>query len=215
MNEKTIRKPKGPAIIFLITSFSYIITLLNIFIFNHSGILNTEVDLPFIGILRVLIMAAANLFMSIILFSKKYNNALIVATATLLIYNVIGLFLNVTPYVIVDSIFYLFLIAYTYIAINKQETLIREKIIKIRFIIPLFQFLLITYSTVQNLQNIYGKAVEAVSAYPAGSVSIIPLVLPMVFSSVLSFLPVLCYAWLVNWIADPYEKAQPKVQITD
>lgn len=215
MNKQAIRTPKGPAIIFLINAISFLTTLSSTFILTQSGITDANIDLPIIGVVRVLIMVAANLFMSIVLFSKKYNNTLIIATASLLIYNIIGLFLSVTPYTIIDSIFYLFLIAYTYIAINKQETPLREKVIKLRFIIPLFQFLLVTYSVVQTLQNTFAKALEIVSAYPAGSVSIIPLVLPMVFSSVLSFLPVLCYAWLVNWIADPYEKAQPKVQITD
>lgn len=208
MNEKTIRKPKGPAIIFLIASFSYLITLLNIFIFNHSGILDTEVDLPFIGILRVLIMAAANLFMSIILFSKKYNNALIVATATLLIYNIIGLFLNVTPFVIFDILFYLLLIAYTYVAINKQRTQIREKVVTSRFVIPLFQFCLILYSVIQTLQSNYERALETVSSYPEGTISIFEILSPFIISSIISFLPVLCYIWHVNWLADPYEKTE-------
>lgn len=206
MNEQTIKKPKGPAIIFLIASFSYLTTLLNIFIFNHSGILNTEVDLPFIGILRVLIMAAANLFMSIILFSKKYNNVLIVATATLLIYNIIGLFLNVTPFVVFDTIFYLLLIAYTYIAINKQGTPLREKVVKFRYIIPLFQFALVLHSVIQTLQNNYEKALETVSSYPEGTISIFAILSPFIFSSIISFLPVLCYIWHVNWLADPYKK---------
>ena len=208
MNEKTIRKPKGPAIIFLIASFSYLITLLNIVIFNHSGILDTEVDLPFIGILRVLIMAAANLFMSIILFSKKYNNALIVATATLLIYNIIGLFLNVTPFVIFDILFYLLLIAYTYVAINKQRTQIREKVVTSRFVIPLFQFCLILYSVIQTLQSNYERALETVSSYPEGTISIFEILSPYIISSIISFLPVLCYIWHVNWLADPYEKTE-------
>ncbi len=208
MNEKTIRKPKGPAIIFLIASFSYLITLLNIFIFNHSGILDTEVDLPFIGILRVLIMAAANLFMSIILFSKKYNNALIVATATLLIYNIIGLFLNVTPYGIFDILFYLLLIAYTYVAINKQGTQIREKVVKFRYIIPLFQFALVLHSVIQTLQSNYERALETVSSYPEGTISMIAILSPYIISSIISFLPVLCYIWHVNWLADPYEKTE-------
>lgn len=208
MNERTIRRPKGPAIIFLIASFSYLITLLNIFIFNHSGILDTEVDLPFIGILRVLIMAAANLFMSIILFSKKYNNALIVATATLLIYNIIGLFLNVTPFVIFDILFYLLLIAYTYVAINKQRTQIREKVVTSRFVIPLFQFCLILYSVIQTLQSNYERALETVSSYPEGTISIFEILSPFIISSIISFLPVLCYIWHVNWLADPYEKTE-------
>lgn len=206
MNERTIRKPKGPAIIFLIASISYLTTLLNIFIFNHSGILNTEVDLPFIGILRVLIMAAANMFMCIALFTKKYNNTLIVATATLLIYNIIGLFLNVTPFVIFDILFYLLLIAYTYVAINKQGTPLREKVVKFRYIIPLFQFALVLHSVIQTLQSNYERALETVSSYPEGTISMFGILSPYIISSIISFLPVLCYIWHVNWLADPYEK---------
>ena len=208
MDEQTIRKPKGPAIIFLITAISFVITILSTFILSQSELPNTEVDLPFIGILRVLIMAAANLFMSIILFSKKYNNALIVATATLLIYNIIGLFLNVTPFVIFDILFYLLLIAYTYVAINKQRTQIREKVVKSRFVIPLFQFCLILYSVIQTLQSNYERALETVSSYPEGTISIFEILSPYIISSIISFLPVLCYIWHVNWLADPYEKTE-------
>lgn len=206
MIERAIRKPKGPAIIFLIASISYLITLLNLFIFNQSGILNTEVDLPFVGVLRTLIMAAANMFMCIALFTKKYNNTLIVATTTLLIYNIFGLFLNVTPFAVFDTFFYLLLIAYTYIAIKKQKTPLREKVIKFRFVIPLFQFGLILYSVIQTLRSSYESALETVGSYPEGTISIFVMLLPFIISSIISFLPVLCYIWHVNWLAYPYEK---------
>ncbi len=215
MNERAIRKPKGPAIIFLITAISFIITIFSIFILSQSGLPNTDIDLPFIGVLRILIMAVANLFMSIILFSKKYNNILIVATASLMIYNIFGFFLNVTASGVIDTIFYLLLVAFTYIAIKKQGTPLREKVVKFRFIIPFFQIVLILCSVIANIQSSYERALEAVSTYPEGSVSIISLILPYVLSSIVSFLPVLCYIWLVNWIADPYEKNQSPTPITN
>ena len=148
------------------------------------------------------------LFMSIILFSKKYNNTLIVATATLLIYNIIGLFLNVTPFVIFDILFYLLLIAYTYVAINKQGTPLREKVVKFRYIIPLFQFALVLHSVIQTLQSNYERALETVSSYTEGTISIFEILSPFIISSIISFLPVLCYIWHVNWLADPYEKTE-------
>lgn len=214
MNEQAIRRPKGPAIIFLITSISLVITISSSFILTQTGLSDTQTDLPFIAVLRILIMAATNLFVSIVLFSKKYNNRLTVAIASLLIYNIIGLFINVTPYLIADSVFYILLVAYTYVAINKQETPLREKAVKFRFIIPVFQFGLILYSVIQNLQSSYERALEAVSAYPEGTVSMVSLLLPTFFTNIFSFLPVLCYIWLVNWIADPYEKKLTEVQIT-
>ena len=206
MNKKTLRKPKGPAIIFLITAISAIITVFNGFIFTE--ILDTDVALPFMGIIRMFVMASAYIFLSIVLLSKKYDNLLIFAISTLLIPSIIGLFINVTAYLICDMIFFLLLITFTYIAINKQESALREKVVKFRFIIPLLQFALILYSVIQSLQSSYESALERVSTYPEGTVSIVFLLLPVVISSFFSFLPVLSYSWLVNWISDPYDKTK-------
>lgn len=206
MNEKALRNPKGPAIIFLITAISAIMTIFNGFILTE--VLDTDVALPFMGIVRMLVMASAYIFLSIVLLSKKYNNLLIFAISTLLIPSIIGLFINVTAYLICDIIFFLLLITFTYIAINKQETALREKVVKFRLIIPLLQFALILYSVIQSLQSSYESALERVSTYPEGSVSIVLLLLPIVISSIFSFLPVLCYSWLVNWISNPYKKTE-------
>ncbi len=204
MNERTIRRPTGPAIIFLITALSYFFTILSTTLV--AEIFDYPEKMPLLGVFRILIWGATNLFMSIVLFSKKYSNSLLIGTGVLLIPSIFGLFLNITPYLISEIIFYLVLIAFTYIMVKMPQTPIREKAVKFRFIIPVFQFILILISTIQTIQGIYEKFVETAGAYPDGAMNVAIALLPSILGAVAGFLPVLCYVWLANWLAKPYEK---------
>ncbi|MEE1504368.1 MAG: hypothetical protein UGF89_09025, partial [Acutalibacteraceae bacterium] len=116
MNERTIRRPTGPAIIFLITALSYFFTLsstlLMIEFFDYPK------ELTITGVIRTILLGATNLFMSTVLFSKKYDNKLIIGSGILLIPSIFTLFLNVSPYHISEILFYLVLIAFTYIMVK-------------------------------------------------------------------------------------------------
>lgn len=204
MNERTIRCPKGPAIIFLIQAISVLFTVFSTALIGE--ILDNSVNTSFWGIFRIGLLGATNLFMSIVLFSKKYNNMLIVAAGVLLIPCLFTLFFGVNPYLISEIVFFLLFTAFTYITVKMPETPIREKAVKLRFIIPVFQFVLILISTIQTVQGVYEKFVETTGAYPEGTVNAALLLLPSILGAVTGFLPVLCYALLVNWLAEPYEK---------
>lgn len=154
----------------------------------------------------MILCGTTNLIISIILFSKKYNNALIIGTGVLIIPCVFTLFLNATPYLIAEILFYLVLIAFTYIMVKMPETPIREKTAKFRFIIPVFQFILILISTIQTIQGVYEKFVETSGTYPDATMNVAIALLPSILGAVTGFLPVLCYVWLTNWIAEPWEK---------
>lgn len=204
MNERAIRCPKGPAIIFLYQSITYLFTI-------FSTVMLTQItgearDMEPLAILKIVILATTNLFISIILFSKKYNNVLIAATCVLLIPGIFSLFINITLYLISEIIFYLVLIAFTYIMVKMPETPIREKAVKFRFVIPLFQFVLILVSTTQTIFSLYENVVEATGLPLSDGMNISVVLLPSILGAVTGFLPVLGYAWLANWLAEPWEK---------
>lgn len=204
MNEKTIRRPTGPAVIFLLTALGFFFSIFSSALF--AQLLENMQEMPPLGIFRYVLWGATNLFMSIILFSKKYNNRLIVGSGVLLIPCLVTMFLNITPYLIGEIIFYLVLIAFTYIMVNMSGTPIREKAVKLRFIIPVFQFILILISTTQIIQGVYEKFTETAATYPEGAMSVAIALVPSILGAVTGFLPVLCYTWLANWLANPYEK---------
>ena len=204
MNERTIRRPTGPAIIFLITALSYFLTLsstlLMIEFFDYPK------ELTITGVIRTILLGATNLFMSTVLFSKKYDNKLIIGSGILLIPGIFTLFLNVSPYHISEILFYLVLIAFTYIMVKMLETPIREKAVKFRFVIPLFQFILILISTIQTMHNLYENLTETMGTTPEGAMGVAVVLAPSILGALAGFLPVLCYTWLANWMANPYEK---------
>lgn len=204
MNEKTIRRPTGPAIIFLLSALGFFFTILNSIILPHF--IESLEEIQPMEIFRIFLWGATNLFISIVLFSKKYNNLLIISTVALFIPSIVALFLNITPYTVSESIFYLFLFAFTYIMVKMPNTSLREKAVKFRFIIPLFQFILIVISTIQIIQGVYEQYIETAGAYPEGTVSAVLALLPTILATIGGFLPVLCYIWLANWLTDPYKK---------
>ncbi len=204
MNEKSIRCPKGPAVIFLINAISNFSVILNSGLL--AGLLDNMAELPTQAIIRLAFMGIVNLFMSIVLFSKSYNNLLLAGTGALMLPYVSTLFRGVSPGLIVNIIFYLLLMLFTYIMVNMTETYTRKKAVKVRFIIPTFQFVLILISTIQSIQNYYESFLYAASEHPDTVVNMVAFLLPAITSSIIGFLPVLCYIWLVNWLADPKKK---------
>lgn len=204
MEERAIRRPKGPAIIFLIQALSYFFIILSSYLMTQ--LFDKPEEMQPLGIIRTLLYGATVLFMSIVLFSKKYNNLLLISTGTLLISGIFGLFLNITPYLISEIIFYLLLIAFTYIMVKMPETPIREKAVKFRFVIPVFQFILILISTIQTMQGLYEKLTETMGTQLSEPVSMAIVLVPSILGAITGFLPVLCYVWLTNWLAEPWEK---------
>lgn len=204
MNERTIRRPTGPAVVFLITALSYFFTVTSTALLTQF--MDYSEDMTFSGVLRTILLGAANLFMGIVLSRRKYNNTLIVGASVLLIPSVFTLFINISPYNISEIIFYLVFIAFTYIMVKMPETPIKEKAAKFRFIIPLFQFIIILISIIQTMQSLYEKLTETMGSPLTDSMNVAIALFPSILGAIAGFLPVLCYVWLANWLADPYGK---------
>lgn len=207
MNERTIRRPKGPAIFFSYQAITYFLTVLSTITMTlMPQIFDKTEDISPLGMIRTLLFGIANLFMSVTLFSKKYNNTLLIATGALLIPSIFGLFSNITPYSIIDIIFGLLLIAFTYIMVKMPETSLRKKTVKLRFFFPLFQFVYIMISTIQSIQILRENVTETMGAPLDSAMNNATILIPSVASAISGLLIALCYVLLANWLADPYEK---------
>lgn len=204
MNKREIRRPTGPAIIFLINGLGFFFTILTNFLM--AQIMDSDMQLPLSQVANLLLMGSINLFMSIVLFSKKYNNVLLIPTGLFPVSGIVSLFFGISPFKICNIIFFLLVLGYTYITVKMPKTPIREKAVKLRFIIPVFQFVLILISTIQMIQSLYENVTETMGAYPDGAMNIAIVMVPSILSALFGFLPVLCYIWLANWLAEPREK---------
>lgn len=90
--------------------------------------------------------------------------------------------------------------------VKMPETSIREKTAKFRFVIPVFQFVLILISTIETIQSLYETLTETMGNQLSDAMNTAVILMPSILGSVSGFLPVLSYVWLVNWLANPYEK---------
>lgn len=188
MDDRAIKRPKEAATIFLLYGVGNFFSIIsNTLIPNKSEEMTTSV------IIKIFLLGVTNLFMGSALFSKNYNNKLILASLLLMLPSMFSLIFTVNALLICHIIFCLLLTAFTYIMIKMPETPIREENVKFRFIIPLFQVLLFIISSTELIQKLY---------YENSIISLIPQLL----SLITSFLPIICYIFLVNWLADPYKK---------
>ena len=204
MKNATIKKPKGSAVIFLLTALSNFSTvaleLLCTTFLNQAPKLTTS------NIIIYVIWGISHLFIARILFTKRYDNLLIIALSTQLIPCIIGLFTGSLSSYICEVIFYMMLIAFTYIMVKMPETPLREKVSKVRFIIPLSQIALIIFSTMHLIQGLFEKLASTSAAPLSNNMNAAIVAIPSIVSAFSGVLPVLCYVWLANWLAYPYEK---------
>ncbi len=204
MKNATIKKAKGSAVIFLLTAISQFSTVALEFL--GTTFLNQAPKLKTSDIIIYVIWCMAHLFIAWVLFTKRYDNLLIIALSSQLIPCIIGLFTGSLFLYICQVIFNMVLIAFTYIMVKMPETPLREKIAKARFIIPLSQIALILFSTIQLIQELFEKLTATSGAPLSNNMNAAIVAIPSLLSALSGFLPVLCYIWLANWLVDPYEK---------
>lgn len=170
-----------------------------------SYLTGTEQTMHPLVIVRFLLWFATYLFICIVLFGKKYNNATIVGVCLVMIPDLISLFGGITPNLIIAVIFDLLLALYTYITIKKTDTHLRVIATKLRFIFPLYQFVVAVITSIDSISTMYeamknnGYDLLTELVTPDLFIYAIPVVL-------FSLIPVLGYTKLVNWLSNPYNK---------
>ena len=203
MKYKAIRCPKGPARIYLFGAISYLFVLIGDIAIKD--IFQYPEQKPVLTVIKTALLIATNFFMCRILYSKRYDNLLIAAVASTALPFVVSLFISVTPLVISDVVLYLLFFAFTYITVKTPDTPIREKCVKLRFIIPLALVIELVIATIITITELYEKMLQT-STTPDSNMNIAVIVIPIIITVFSSILPVLGYVMLVNWLSDPYEK---------
>ena len=203
MNKDAIRRPIGPAIIFLINSITYLNTMLMPTLL--SLITGNVQEMPALALFRLTLWLVTALFFSIVLFSKKYN-IMPIAAIVISVPSIVSLFFGINIYRIADLLFFILFTVFTFIMVKMPEATTREKAVKLRFIFPAFQFVSILASTIPTIKSLFENFTETTGTQLSDPMNIVAIIIPSIISAIISFLPVLCYAWLANWLADPYKK---------
>lgn len=199
----TIRKPKGAARIFLLIAIGFFIASFGSII---MPILTEEAKQhSTLEIISDFAHGVSVLFISIVLFNKKYDKMVIFSSFVLLVVNTFTIskinILNIS-----NIIFYILLAGFAYVMINMQESPIREIFAKIRFIIPIYNLLILVFSLIDTIKTLSASLVENTGAQLSESLSRAAVILPALMFLPAGILMVIAYAMLVNWLADPYEK---------
>ena len=205
MKQMEIRCPKGPARIYLFGAIGYVFVLMNDVFINN--IFQYPEQKPVMTVIKSVLIIAANTFMCRVLYAKRYDNLLIAAVAaTTAIPIIAALLIDATPLIIGDFILYLLLTAFTYVAIKMPDTAIREKCVRLRFIIPLACVIQLAVSTIFSINALYERQLQSTGAAPGGNMNAAIVVLPITLTALSGALPVLNYVLFTNWLSDPYEK---------
>ncbi len=205
MDNTAIKIPKAPATIFLLFGLVYFFAVICA-ILTHIEFFTKQEETALSEIIWLFLLSLTNLIMSCILFFKNYNKKLIIASGLLVIPSIFALFIDAKTYLIGDIVFCLLLTAFTYIMIKMPGTPIRDELVKFRFIVPLFQFVLILLSTIDVIINLYEKLMITMGPDLSTGIDIAIVLVPSIISATYGFLPVFCYIFLVNWLANPYRK---------
>ncbi len=205
MKQKAIRCPKGPARIYLFGAIAYLFILIGDIAIKN--IFQYPEQKPVLTVIKTIFLIATNFFISRVLYSKRYDNLLIVAVTTTILPFIISLFIKTTPLVIGDAILYLLVLAFTYITIKKPDTPLREKCVKFRFIIPLTLVVQTIISTIFTISELYDKMMQTTGTAPDSNMSVAIIIFPIIITILSSILPILGYVMLTNWLSDPYEKS--------
>ena len=200
---KTIRTPKLPAVIFFVISLGLLFSafcgaVLPIFMENATK------HTPW-KIISDLILGIANLTMSVLLFKKEYNKKLIYASILILISSLLTI-TEITIFSIGNTLFSILLIGYTYIMIHMPESPIREKTVKLRFIIPLYDLVFLIISTIQAIHSLSEFLTNKSGAELTEDISKAVVVIPSFMFLPSGIIMVIGYILLVNWLANPYER---------
>lgn len=213
MKQKEIRCPKGPARIYLLGVIGYVFVLINDIFINN--IFQYPEQKPVMMVIKSVLIIATNMFMCRVLYAKRYDKLLIAAVASEALPYAATLFIDATPLIIGDFILYLLLTAFTYVAIKMPDTAIREKCVRLRFIIPLGCIIQLVISTIFSIRSLYESQLQSTGAAPDGNMNVAIVVLPIILTVLSGALPVLGYILLTNWLSDPYEKKVNKKKKKD
>ncbi len=198
MKKREIRCPKFCAVMFLLSGLSSFLSVATQ-LFEHFVL--TQNPIEFLSIARYLVSGSAALFISIVLFKKRYDKLLLGAVSGLVVSGIFSAIVyGVTEHsfsfsVIVDVLLFFMVLAFV-CDFEKGKHFAT----KIRFAVPVINFVALV------IEGIFVGA--SISEKLDADMTIV-----MVFVAVVVFVPVIVlsvvnYYKLVAWVVDPYEQTK-------
>ncbi len=198
MKKREIRCPKFCAIMFLLSGLSSFLSV-GTQLFEHFVL--TQNPIEFLNIARYLVSGSAALFISIVLFKKRYDKLFLGAVSGLVVSEIFSTIVyGVTEHsfsfsVLVDVLLFFIVLAFV-CDLEKAKGFAK----KIRFAVPVINFIALLIEGIFVGANISEKL---------GA----DMTIAMVFVAVVVFVPVIVlsvvnYYKLVAWVVDPYEQTK-------
>ncbi len=204
MKQKEIRCPKASAVIFLLMAFAYIFSSLGSVLTAHFA---NPGETQLITTISHAIFAVSHLFISIVLFSKRYDKILIVAISSLAIAYLVFIIGFKAPINIFSLVIKLILVFIAYCLISDKSEKLKTIATKIRYIVPVGELIFLIFSAIRTIISVNSALTKnlAASGGPESNVLVFSTVFTSVFTVLAGILPVINYFILVNWLAKPYE----------
>lgn len=198
MKKREIRCPKFCAVMFLLSALSSFLSV-GTQLFEHFVLTQNSVE--FLNIAKYIVSGSAALFVSIILFKKRYDKLLLGAVSGLVVSGIFSTIVyGVTEHsfsfsVLVDVL--VFFIVLAFVCDCEKGKLFA---IKTRFAVPVINFIVLLIEGIFIGANISKKLNVGMN-------------IVTVFVAVVVFVPVIVlsvvnYYKLVAWVMDPYEQTK-------
>lgn len=198
MKRKEIRCPKFCAVMFLLSALSSFLSV-GTQLFEHFMLTQNSVE--FLNIAKYILSGSAALFISIILFKKRYDKLLLSAVSGLVVSGIFSAIVyGVTEHsfsfsVLVDVLVFFIVLAFVY-----DFEKVKQFAVKTRFAVPVINFIALLIEGIFICSNISGKLD-------------VDMTIVTVFVAVVVFIPVIVlsvvnYYKLVAWVVDPYEQTK-------
>ncbi len=199
MKNREIRCPKFCAVIFLIEGLiSLPRILLHVFpneIFTNRFPFTTET------LIYAIIGSISAIFISVILFMKRYDKLLVGAIGTMVVSEIVNTVIN-SPNIsnILSLLVDVLLLVLTIVMVLGSDSL-KKIAIKYQYIVPIMLIVSLVVGIVYASKDVFDKAhLDTSSIVGITAIMSILVIIPSGIISVVKYLK------LTNWLADPYEK---------
>lgn len=198
MKKKEIRCPKFCAVMFLLSGLESFLSV-GIQFFEHFMLTQNSVE--FLNIAKYIVSGSAALFVSIILFKKRYDKLLLGAVSGLVVSGIFSAIVyGVTEHSFSFSVLVDVLVFFIVLAFVCDFKKIKQFAVKTRFAVPVISFIALLIEGIFICSNISEKLD-------------VDMTIAMLFAAVVVFVPVIVlsvvnYYKLVAWVMDPYEQTK-------
>ena len=198
MKKKEIRCPKFCAVMFLLSALSSFLSV-GTQLFEHFMLTQNPVE--FLNVAKYIVSGSGSLFISIILFKKRYDKLLLGAVSGLVVSGIFSAIVyGVTEHSFSFSALVDILVFFIVLAFVCDFEKVKQFAVKTRFAVPVINFIALLIEGIFICSNMSEKLD-------------VDMTIAMVLVAVVVFIPVIVlsvvnYYKLVAWVVDPYEQTK-------